>query len=459
MNISPSPALKKPLWDDALWALLLDYISRGQVIPIVGPALSTITVEGRELTIQQYVAEQLAQSLSLRDVPPAPTLNDVVSCYLRENQRDELYVLYSRTGEIFQKTVFTPPDALLRLARISHFKMFVTTAFDPLLETAVNQVRFGGEQLAEVIRYVPNDAHDIDPVRIKQAPATIFHLLGRVSCIPNEYVISDEDFLEFVFALQEHPPERLFNELESKHLLILGGNLPDWVARLFLRSTKGRRLSDSRQVYEILADNVPSDTKLVSFLSDFSTRTKVFTGGAPQFIEQLWMRWKERFGESAGEAKPVTSGAPERRLNAKPLFISYSHPDRDAALTLKAELEAAGFAVWLDTERLGGGAAYDAKILSEINDCSLFIAVLSQNTEERKEGYFRTEWNYALDRLTRFDRSDVFIVPVVVDDTDGNTSRFKRVPPGFRFLTGQALPGGQVTPQFVQTLKSYIAES
>ena len=43
--------------------------------------------------------------------------------------------------------------------------------------------------------------------------------------------------------------------------------------------------------------------------------------------------------------------------------------------------------------------------------------------------------------------------------TDGNTSRFKRVPPGFRSLTGQALPGGQVTPQFVQRLKSYIAES
>src|SRR5262249_50658685 len=132
MNISSSPAPKKPLWDDALWALLLDYFSRGQVIPIVGPALSTITVEGREVTIQQYVADQWTQSVSLRDVPPAPTLNDVVSCYLRENQRDELYALYSRTGEIFQKTAFKPPEVLLRLAHISHFKTFVTTAFDPL---------------------------------------------------------------------------------------------------------------------------------------------------------------------------------------------------------------------------------------------------------------------------------------------------------------------------------------
>jgi hypothetical protein len=460
MTVSPSLALRKPLWDDAIWELLLDYIGRGQVIPIVGPALSTVAIEGRELTIQQYVAEQLVKSLSLREGPPAPTLNDIVSCYLRENRPDELDVLYSSTGEIFKdKTIFTPPDALLRLAEISHFKMFVTTAFDPLLEIAVNQARFGGEQRTNVIRYAPNETNDIDPAQLKSAPATIFHLLGRVSRIPNEYVISDEDFLEFVFALQENPPERLFDELKNSNLLILGGNFPDWVARLFLRSTKRKRLSNSRGVYEIFADNTPSDAALVGFLSDFSTRTKVFTGGAPQFVEQLWTRWKKRFGEASTAAKPATSAAPQQKIAAAPLFISYQHQDRDAALTLKARLEAAGFAVWLDTEQLGGGATYDLKILNEINECSLFIALLSQNTEDHKEGYFRKEWNYALDRLTRFDPSDVFIVPVVVDGTDGNTSRFKRVPPRFRTLTGQALPGGQVTSHFIQTLRSYIAES
>jgi len=440
---------------------LLDYIGRGQVVPIVGPALSTVAIEGRELTIQQYVAEQLVKSLSLREVPPAPTLNDIVSCYLRENRPDDLDVLYSRTGEIFEdKSFFAPPDALLQLAQISHFKAFVTTAFDPLLEIAVNQVRFGGEQRTDIIGYAPNTANDIDPDRLKNAPATIFHLLGRVSRFPNEYVISDEDLLEFVFALQENPPERLFDELESKHLLILGGNLPDWVARLFLRSAKGTRLSNSRKVYEILADdNTPSDATLVSFLSDFSTRTKVFTGGAPQFVEQLWTRWKERFGQASAAAAPATQAPPRQEIRANPLFISYTHHDRDAALTLKAGLEAAGFTVWLDTERLGGGATYDLKIQNEISECSLFIALLSQNTEDRKEGYFRIEWDHALNRLKRFDPSDVFIVPVVIDDTDGNTSRFRRVPPRFRTLTGQALPGGQVTQPFIHTLKSYITES
>jgi hypothetical protein len=457
MTSSPSTALQKPLWNDAMWALLLAYIEQGRVIPIVGPALSTTTIDGRDLTIQQYVAEQLVGGLSLHEAPPTPTLNDVVSCFLGANPRDDLDFLYSRTGELFNdKSIFTPPPALVQLASIPNFKLFVTTAFDPLLEIAVNQARFGGEQRTDIIRYAPNDAKDIDPFRLKQAPATIFHLLGRVSGIPNEYVISDEDFLEYMFALQENPPDRLFDELKNNHLLILGGNFPDWVARLFLRSTKSKRLSDNRQVYEILADNSPFEASLVSFLSNFSTRTKVFTGGAPQFIEELWRRWKER-----ERPVPLPSSRPSPApdpVGAKPLFISYSHPDRDAALTLKEGLVAAGFSVWIDTERLGGGVAYDDKIRKEIDECSLFIALLSQGTEERREGYFRTEWNHAIERLKRFDSTDVFIVPVVVDDTDGNTSRFKRVPQRFRTLHGEALPGGQVTERFINTLKSHIAE-
>ena len=227
------------------------------------------------------------------------------------------------------------PSEFYRLATLMNgcdSKVFVTTAFDPLLEIAVNQVRFGGEPRSEIIRYAPNAANDIDPVQLKRAPATIFHLLGRVSRFPNEYVISDEDLLEFVFALQEHPPERLFDELEGSHLLILGGNLPDWVARLFLRSAKGARLSDSRRVYEILADaNPSSEATLVSFLSDFSTRTKVFNGGAPEFVEQLWIRWKDRFGQATATAKPMTLVPTQRNVNVNPVFISYTHHDREAS--------------------------------------------------------------------------------------------------------------------------------
>ena len=64
----------------------------------------------------------------------------------------------------------------------------------------------------------------------------VYHLFGKVAASPS-YVISDEDMLEFICALQsEHlTPEKLFHELEHSHLLFIGSNFSNWLARLFLR--------------------------------------------------------------------------------------------------------------------------------------------------------------------------------------------------------------------------------
>jgi hypothetical protein len=59
--------------------------------------------------------------------------------------------------------------------------------------------------------------------------------------------------------------------------LIVGGNFSDWAARMFLRTTRPRRLSDSREMLEILADDRSSkDPGLVTFLANFNPRTKIF---------------------------------------------------------------------------------------------------------------------------------------------------------------------------------------
>ena len=90
----------------------------------------------------------------------------------------------------------------------------------------------------------------------------VYHLFGKLSASPT-YVISDEDLLEYMCALQsEHlAPERLFYELEHNHLLIIGSNLTNWLARLFLRMAKRQRLSAPRDVGEVLADDQSSRTR------------------------------------------------------------------------------------------------------------------------------------------------------------------------------------------------------
>ncbi|PYI87524.1 MAG: hypothetical protein DME26_05885, partial [Verrucomicrobia bacterium] len=62
---------------------------------------------------------------------------------------------------------------------------------------------------------------------------------------------------------------------------------------------------------------------------------------------------------------------------------------------------------------------FDDKIRRDIARCTLFMPLLSSNTEKRGEAYFRQEWNEALRRLPRFKGSSrPFIVPVIVDDLD-----------------------------------------
>jgi hypothetical protein len=73
------------------------------------------------------------------------------------------------------------------------------------------------------------------------------------------------------------------------------------------------------------------------------------------------------------------------------VFLSYASQDAGAAQLLCESLRAAGVEVWFDQSDLRGGDTWDAKIRRQIKDCSLFMPVISANTQSRPEGYFRLE--------------------------------------------------------------------
>src|SRR5205823_758112 len=156
----------------------------------------------------------------------------------------------------------------------------------------------------------------------------VYHLLGRLSASPT-YVISEEDMLEFICALQsEHlTPEKLFHELEHNHLLLIGSNFSNWLARLFLRMAKRRRLSDPRDVGEVVADSQSSqDERLMRFLQQVSVRTRVFSG-AEKFVAELHARWQARRGSdpctpSSAAGGPQRFLSPQREMPDHAVFIS-----------------------------------------------------------------------------------------------------------------------------------------
>ena len=354
---------------------------------------------------------------------------------------------------------FEPPLALRQLAQITDFDLFITTTFDPLLEKAVNLERYGGQSTAEVIAYAPNRVADLPAERSQLARAVVYHLLGRLSASPT-YVVSDEDMLEFICALQsEHlTPEKLFHELEHSHLLLIGSDFSNWLARLFLRMAKRKRLSDPRDVGEVLADDhTMKDERLVAFLQQVSVRTRVY-GGAEAFVADLHARWMKRQGGTAAQggagAVPQRFLPPSREMPEHAIFISYAREDLPAVQRLKAAMDAAGLTTWFDLDRLEGGDDYDRKIRANIARCSFFVPVISATTQRRHEAYFRREWNYAVDRSLSIAEGGVFILPVCIDETPEAGAL---VPDKFRALHITRMPGGEPTPEFLRRLKDLFS--
>jgi hypothetical protein len=453
--------LRPTTLDDDAWEDLLSFIEERRVIPIVGPELLQVQTDRGPRLLLDWAAEKLAARLSVDTsaLPQRYTLNDVVCWFLAfRGRREEAYV---RLRSILKDAPFEPPHALRQLAAITDFDLFVTTTFDSLLERAINLERFGGSPITEVLSYAPNRVTDLPAQRDQLSRPVVYHLFGRVAASPT-YVISDEDLLEFICALQNEnlAPEKLFHELEHNHLLFIGSSFTNWLARLFLRMAKRQRLSDPREVGEVLADgHILEDDPLVGFLQQVSVRTRIYTG-AERFVAELHDRWQKRHKVSAAAASssgvfqsPARFLPPAREMPDNAVFISYAREDLPAVQQIKAGLEAIGITTWFDIDRLEVGDDYDRKIQRNISRCSYFIPVISATTQKRHEGYFRREWSYALDRARNMAEGALFILPVSLDAT---TAAAALVPDRFKGLHFTQLPEGRVTAEFGARLAEFM---
>ncbi|WP_159017244.1 toll/interleukin-1 receptor domain-containing protein [Cognatiluteimonas profundi] len=457
MATPPATAALQAFDEDA-WDDLLNYIEERRVIPIIGPDLLRVQTDRGLRPLYEWLAEKLAARLSVDVVglPQPLTLNDVMCCFLGQHGRRE--EAYTRLRSILREVQFEPPLALRQLAQITDFDLFVTTTFDPLLEQAINLERHGGQPSTEVIAYAPNRVADLPAERSQLQRTVLYHLLGRLSASPT-YVVSDEDMLEFICALQsEHlTPEKLFHELEHNHLLLIGSDFSNWLARLFLRMAKRKRLSDPRDVSEVFADDhTMQDGRLVAFLQQVSVRTRVY-GGAEAFVAELHARWsaRQRPAQAAdGGSAPRRFLPPSREMPENAIFISYAREDLPAVQRLKAAMDATGLTTWFDLDRLEGGDDYDRKIRANITRCSFFLPVISANTQRRHEAYFRREWSYAVDRMRNLADGAKFILPACIDDTPESEAL---VPEQFKALHIMRVPGGEPTPEFLRGLQNLFS--
>jgi TolB-like protein/cytochrome c-type biogenesis protein CcmH/NrfG len=137
----------------------------------------------------------------------------------------------------------------------------------------------------------------------------------------------------------------------------------------------------------------------------------------------------------------------------KAVFLSYASQDAEAAKKICEALRAAGIEVWFDQSELRGGDAWDQKIRKQIKECSLFMPIISANTQNRPEGYFRLEWRLAEQRTHLMGRNKAFLLPVCVDHTSDADAD---VPDSFTVVQWSRLPKGETPPAFAARVKNLL---
>jgi len=138
----------------------------------------------------------------------------------------------------------------------------------------------------------------------------------------------------------------------------------------------------------------------------------------------------------------------------KSIFLSYASQDAEAARRICDALRAQGLDVWFDQSVLRGGDAWDASIRRKIKECALFVPVISANTQERQEGYFRLEWKLAVDRSHLMADDKAFLLPVVIDAAIGENAR---VPEKFRELQWTYLPADATPAAFAERVARLLS--
>jgi acyl carrier protein len=97
------------------------------------------------------------------------------------------------------------------------------------------------------------------------------------------------------------------------------------------------------------------------------------------------------------------------------IFISYGREDAEAAKSIYDELKDAGLDPWLDTESLVPGQQWKSTIRKAIRESRYFLALLSHRSVSRK-GFINKELAEALEVLEEYPESEIFLIPVRLDD-------------------------------------------
>lgn len=440
------------------WEKILRAVSDRQVLPILGPSVTTIAVDGRSLTIREWLAPLLAEKLGVaKPGDHGIGLNEVAVRHLM-NKGDRIRI-YEETREIIHNVIkggdFSIPQPLRDLAAITDFDLFITSSFDPFLGMAMEEARPGFQVNSKSVgKFYPG--HDNIDLPDDVSNGYIYHILGDFKTYP-DFGVWEEDYMEFICGLIEAPKDtrrNLFRNLRNRSLLLIGSPFDDWMVRFFLRVAKGQRLSDRSGPFDYLAENPDEVNSPLVFFFDHVVKSGEVLGSKPEdFVAELSRRWKEEnLGGSVAEFLESLGDDPEKGC----IFISYSHDDMEVAANLAIALRTAGLPVWMDKNRLKAGGDWENHLKRAVKKrASLFISLISEATEsdEERQRFVHREREWAADEQMQ---GYIFYIPVIID---GSPAPPRNEPEalGMKFQSYE-MRDGVITGELARLLMKYQQE-
>jgi len=135
------------------------------------------------------------------------------------------------------------------------------------------------------------------------------------------------------------------------------------------------------------------------------------------------------------------------------VFLSYAHEDAAAARRISDALRGFNIVVWHDQTDVRGGEEWEKEVRKQIQECVLFIPIVSQTTQKRLDGAFRHEWTLAAERARELPAGTPFLVPVVVDTTPQAGAV---VPEEFLQVPWTRMETGTPNPEFVKHVQGLL---
>ena len=404
------------------WDLITDELMEGGIIPVIGPELLQIEVDGKTRDFRQWLAKNLADSIELPIEGLESSLHPMQEVMSRYYQNGDYRscMPYQKVKSLIASENWSIPEPLIQLTDITSFRFYLTTLWEPMLEEALKK-KYGPVRILEnnltkqpedIDKFMQRSAQEqflpeyIELLYQDQAPITLYYLYGRPSRLKS-YALSEDDVLLANLMLQHssYKPDRLIDYLSDRRLLILGCNFPNWLARFFLSLASPDPKNPSTQPVFVISDKTcQTDPNLVGFLrrQDAIVANESTT---EEFVRKLHYHWKSKCAVSH-----KTGGEHPFEKNA--IFISYASADDEAVKILSTEIRDMGLPVWLDKCKLSPGDDWADKITNNIRNSSIFMPVISENSLcGEADRFFRKEWDLALSVSETRERS-LKIMPI-----------------------------------------------